>query len=124
MAIVETKQRFEYVFVATEISIVSVDGNASFQTSRSGFFDYYSIVKIDPGTHLIGVLRRHWGSLKGVLDQNCLFTLDANAGHYYEIRELYPQPPRMAVVVKDHPAEGSSVKVELPVHNCTTKYTL
>jgi hypothetical protein len=119
MAVIETKYRFEYVFVANEIIVVSVDGNASFQAIKSGFLNDDWIVKIDPGAHVIGVLRRHWGSLKGPLEQTCLFTLDARAGHYYEIKGMYPQPPRMAVVVKDRPAEGSSVKLELPVHNCT-----
>ena len=118
-AVIETRQRSDYVFVANEIIVASVDGNASFETSKSGFLDSDWIVKVDPGTHVIGVLRRHWGSLKGPLEQTCLFTLDAKAGHYYQIDGMYPQAPRMTVAVRDLTAEGSSVKFELPIHNCT-----
>ena len=119
MAVIETKQRYDYVFVANEIIVVSMDGNGSFETSKSGFLDSDRIVKVDPGTHLIGVLRRHWGSLKGPLEQSCLFTLDAKAGHHYQIDGMYPQAPRMTVAVRALTAEGSSVKFDLPVHNCT-----
>jgi hypothetical protein len=118
MAVIESQVRFEYIFVSIEIALVSVDGNTSFETSNSGLLGLDPIVKVLPGTHLIRVLRRRWGSLKGPIDRTCEFTLDAKAGHYYQIKRMYPQPPRMTVVVEDSSAEGPSVKLELPLQNC------
>ena len=118
MAVIESYERFEYVFVAIEIVLVSVDGDTHFETSKSGFLDLDSIVKVFPRSHLIAVRRTRWGSLQGPIGHTCEFTLDAKAGHYYEIKGMYPQPSQMTVVVEDRSAEGPSVKLELPLQNC------
>jgi hypothetical protein len=61
MAVIESYDRNEYVFVAIETFVVSVDGKTSADTKEDVILGINYILKVDPGTHLIRVVRRRWG---------------------------------------------------------------